>query len=253
MIRHNRGDPPANFGQRADKLRDKFKALRTKHPEIKASEFWKSVRRELKKDASELATRFHFKCAYCESRMRHVSHPHIEHYRPKGQKRFEHLMFDWTNWLLSCGICNDEKWTEFPERNGKPLLLDPCADKPCDHIGFRRSMILPLSDRGDVTIRLIGLGRRDLEVERALWLMQIDLLLLLSVASDDAAVRLESRNYLIWAMQDDAPYTAMTRLYLAEMCPQLAKPPMPHPHVIGEDIRRQIATLVEKNRGFQLE
>jgi len=176
--------------------------------------------------------------------MRHVSYPHIEHYKPKGQKRFENLMFDWANWLLSCGICNVEKGNEFPERDGVFLILDPTADEPRSHISFRRNFVFGLSDRGNATIRLLELFRRDLEKERGSWLLQIDALLILTVHAQDANVCRASREYLIWAMQDDAPYTAMTRQYLTEVCPQLANPPAPHPLVVGEEIKQRIADLV---------
>lgn len=157
-------------------------------------------------------------------------------------------MFDWSNWLSSCGVCNDEKWREFPERNGEPLLLDPTADEPSNHIDFRRNFIFPLSDRGDETIRLVDLCRCDLEKERGSWLLMIDALLLLTVQSPDSDIRCESRRYLIWAMQADAPYAAMTRRYLAEVCPDFAHPPSPHPTVIGEKIQRRIIDLVVKHQ-----
>jgi uncharacterized protein (TIGR02646 family) len=247
MIRINRGQPPDGFDLRAKALHKRFKAAQKKDPQISAAKFWASVRRDLGADASELARRFHFKCGYCESRMRHVSYPHIEHYKPKGRKRFEHLMFDWTNWLLSCGVCNDEKWTEFPEHNGKPALLDPTVDEPRHHIGFRRNFTFALSDRGDVTIRLVCLYRHDLERERGSWLLKIDAFLLLSLQSQDEEVRHGSRDYLIWAMQDDAPYAAMTRQHLSEVCPQLANPAVPHPLVDGEKIQQTIANVLLKH------
>ena len=244
MIRVNRGQPPDGFNVRSTALRRKFLAARRHDPDISASKFWASVRHSLRADANELSRRCYHKCAYCESHMRHVSYPHIEHYRPKGQRRFERLMFVWDNWLLSCGVCNDEKWTEFPQINGQPALLDPAVDVPEQHFGFRRNIIFELSDRGKATIQLVCLDRRDLESERGAWLLQIDALLLLAIRAESADIRRESRAYLIWAMQDDAPYAAMTRRYLAEICPKLANPQIPHEHVVGEDIRRRIAILV---------
>jgi uncharacterized protein (TIGR02646 family) len=248
MIRVNRGQPPKNYGRRAKALRERFKVARENDPCVSAATFWASVRHDLRDDASELARRFHFKCAYCESRMGHVSYPRIEHYKPKGQKRFEKLMFDWGNWLLSCGVCNDEKWRDFPERDGAPLLLDPTVDEPRNHLRFRRNIILPLSNRGNETIRLVGLTRHDLEMERGSWLLQIDTLLLVMVFVGDIDVRRESREALIWAMQGEAPYAAMTRQYLTERCPEFANPPVPHPLVVHEDMQQKIAGLVVKHQ-----
>lgn len=248
MIHVRRGPPPGDFGKRAKALRGRFRAARTKNPQIAAAVFWNSIRRSLREDARELARRFHFKCAYCESRMRHVSHPHIEHYRPKCQERFEDLMFDWGNWLLSCGACNDKKWAEFPEREGAPLLLDPTVDEPQDHVRFRRNLVFPLSDRGKETIRLVCLWRRDLEKERGLWLLQIDTLLLLAAHSQDDDVLRASRDALLWSMQVEAPYAAMTRQYLAEVCPKFANPAVPHPIIVDENMQQRIADLVVKHQ-----
>jgi 5-methylcytosine-specific restriction endonuclease McrA len=248
MILVNRGEPPKDFEKRAKALRKKFKAARAKDPDISASKFWQSVRPDLTNDATELARRHLFKCAYCESLMNHVSYPHVEHYKPKGQKQYEKLMFVWTNWLSSCGVCNDTKWTQFPIHNGKPLLLNPTVDDPSIHIGFRRNSIFSLSDEGDETIRLVGLWRYDLEKERGSWLLNIDILLLLITNSQDAEVRSASRECLIWAMQDNAPYAAMTRQYLKNLCPNFANPKQPHPLIGGENIRQKIALLVAQNR-----
>ena len=246
MIRVNRGPPAGGFEQRASQLQEKFTRARTKVPGLTAAQFWASVRRDLRNDALELAVRFNLKCAYCESKMRHVMHPHVEHYRPKSQKRFGALMFSWDNWLLSCGICNEEKWADFPEQEGEPMLLDPASEDPRGHIGFRRNLIFASSKRGDETIKLVRLWRRDLERERGFWLLQIDVLLLLAVNGQDPDVRRESRNCLIWAMQDDAPYAAMTRDYLCEVCPALAKPQVPHTTIAGIGVQERIYELVQR-------
>lgn len=253
MIRVNRGQPPDGFDLRAKELHSRFKAARKKNSQISASKFWASVRRDLGADASELARRFHFKCGYCESRMSHVSYPHVEHYRPKSQKRFEKMMFDWANWLLSCGVCNSEKWTKFPETDGEPLLLDPTSDEPNNHISFHRYFIFGLSERGKKTIQLVGLCRHDLEKERGAWLLRIDVLLLLVLHAQDANIRHESRGHLIWAMQDDAPYAAMTRQYLAQTCPRLANPTAPHPVVVDLQVQEKIANLVSRFKKDMLE
>lgn len=131
MIKVDRGDAPEGFANRADAWRARFAEERRQKADISASVVWTKVRLEINADAKILAERFHYKCAYCESRPGHVSRPHIEHYRPKGIVRFERKMFDWDNWLSSCGICNEEKWKHFPEHEGNPLLLNPAEE---DHL-----------------------------------------------------------------------------------------------------------------------
>lgn len=110
---------------------------------------------------------FHRKCAYCESPLTEVGWD-VEHFRPKGKvaKRPDHpgyywLAYTWENLYPSCGPCNkrleDKPTWEDPElaqtagkadqfpladendramgpkgnlRKERPLLLDPCADRP---------------------------------------------------------------------------------------------------------------------------
>ena len=65
----------------------------------------------------------HGKCAFCESRLLHVSHGDVEHFRPKagynifdwnslsGMSELDHrgyfwLAYEWENLYLSCQICN---------------------------------------------------------------------------------------------------------------------------------------------------
>ena len=246
MIKVARGPAPGGFQKRADQWRKCFAKARRKDPTLSTSRFWSQVRREIQPDGVELCRRFRDKCAFCESRMKHVSNPHIEHYRPKGRKEFEQLMFDWNNWLLSCGRCNEKKWSHFPESNGQPCLLNPAAEDPAPHLDFVGAMVIGLSQRGDETIRLIGLDRSPLVYERASWLLHVNTLLLLACFVVKGQIREESREHLIWAMQEDAPYSAMTKAYLAAKAPKLAHPDFPHPQVGGTDRLNRIESLVEE-------
>jgi uncharacterized protein (TIGR02646 family) len=214
---------------------------------LSAAAFWSSVRAEIKADAEELRTRFKGKCAFCESRIEHVSNPHVEHYRPKAKKRFECLMFCWTNWLLSCARCNETKWAHFPSYRGQPCLLNPVEEDPRQHIDFKRAIILGLSARGLKTIQLVGLDRLPLNAARANWLTLIDSLLLLACFARMPEVREESRNLLIWSMQDDAPYSAMVLCYLSTKAPKLVRPTTPHPRIAETGQQERIRRLVQQN------
>ena len=245
MIRVTRGAAPAGFAERATDWEQRFAAGRREQAKLSASAFWRRVRNEIKPDAEELRRRFHGKCAFCEAKMEHVSNPHIEHYRPKSRREFERFMFAWDNWLLSCGRCDQSKWAHFPMSGGEPCLLNPAADDPRVHLDFQRAVILDLSPRGMDTIRLVGLARMPLKSERASWLCRIDSLLLLASSGQSAQVRTDSRSLLIWAMQDDAPYSAMTVAHLRSMAPKLANPAVPHPHIAEADQVERIRELVE--------
>jgi hypothetical protein len=62
--------------------------------------------------------------------------------------------------------------------------------------------------------------------------------------------RFTMKNILIWAMQPEAPYTAMTRGYLEEKTPKLALPAHPHAHIDFPDGAEGLKRLVETNRMY---
>jgi uncharacterized protein (TIGR02646 family) len=136
---------------------------------------------------------FHGKCAYCESHVEHVSHAHVEHYRPKGgvsedqtHPGYYWLGYTWTNLLLACPRCNGRagKGMQFPVRGQRamcpgdsldaedPLLLDPTGDDdPEEHIGFDVRLDGGIyarsgSDRGATSIRVCDLERVELHLRR---------------------------------------------------------------------------------------
>lgn len=245
MIRVERGPAPDSFATRAVDWYRRFEEARRRNPELTASQFWSSVRAQVRADTQALYTAFHGKCAYCEAKMAHVSSPHVEHYRPKN--KFPDRVFDWQNWLLSCGRCNDKKWAHFPDCDGQPCLLDPTAEDPSMHLDFSGARVLGKTHRGEETIKLVGLNRSPLEDERALWLVKINLLLLLLCCVPEASA--EARELLIWAMQADAPYTAMTRCYLRQKTPRLADPEIHHAPVTLHDPQQRTVGLVEQYAG----
>src|SRR5436853_4660489 len=47
------------------------------------------------------------KCAYCESKIRHITYGDIEHIVPKSVD--PSLSYEWDNLTLACDVCNTEK------------------------------------------------------------------------------------------------------------------------------------------------
>ncbi len=242
MIYVNRGSEPDGFSERAANWYERFKARRKQDPKLTPGKFWSRVRKEVRDDAQSLYEAFHGKCAYCEAKMDHVSASQVEHYRPK--KKFSEQMFDWQNWLLSCGRCNQKKWLHFPDCDGQPCLLNPSAEDPSNHLNFVGAQVRGKTHRGKETIGLVGLDRSPLEDERTQWLMVINFLLLLFCVPKTSA---EARSLLIWAMQADAPYAAMTRCYLRRKTPRLANPELPHPLITLHDPQERIADFVQEH------
>jgi len=70
------------------------------------------------------------RCMYCGD-----SHgTDIEHFWPKTP--YPERMFRWPNLLLSCTECGRFKGNRFPLDNGTPVLVDPTADEPWQHLDF---------------------------------------------------------------------------------------------------------------------
>lgn len=159
---------------------------------------------------------FRRKCAYCESKYSATMPVEVEHWRPKGRVAtatglilkpgYFWLAAKWQNLLPSCIDCNRSrrqfcvssnavrlvgKADSFPlidearrarqpgeESRERPLLLNPCSDRPAKHIEFflteKREPILraradtsgQVSAKGEASIRVLGLNRRGLVVAR---------------------------------------------------------------------------------------
>lgn len=127
--------------------------------------------------------------------------PKGEVWREDGKPRkpgYFWLASTWTNLLPSCTRCNTAEWQDqedgtnsksgkgnwFPLRGGEaqratapdkeideePLLLHPYSDEPSEHLEFvDEGVVKPRadaagipSDKGDATIKVLGLNRRDL-------------------------------------------------------------------------------------------
>lgn len=147
----------------------------------------KSVKTQLLLDQS-------CKCAYCESRMKHVSPGNIDHYRPvvacsngrklnKTNPGYYWLAYDWDNLIFSCEQCNHCKLFYFPLRNNSArakdssqinneerLLLNPYTDDPHLHLEFNQHYVKGKDDIGKFSIEYYGLQRAELvEARRSLW------------------------------------------------------------------------------------
>ncbi|MES2640112.1 MAG: hypothetical protein V4850_11535 [Myxococcota bacterium] len=192
----------------------------------------------------------HGKCCFCESKFLHVAFGDVEHFRPKAAWRqtrkgalrrpgYHWLAYTWENLHLSCEICNRrEKGSLFPllARSKRalssadplgaeaPAFLDPAADDPEAHIGFRGVHPFARDDsaRGKATIAAIGLRRKELRERRLSWLAQLTLLRELTELArarpKDLVLARHGRRAekaLLAAQRNDAEYASMARCFLA--------------------------------------
>lgn len=103
------------------------------------------------------------KCAYCESKVRHIVSGDIEHIVPKSRR--PDLTFAWDNLTLACPICNTSKGSHWEEAGP---LLNPYVDDPEQHlyaVGYQVQSH-PESARGVRTVRVLDLNRADLQERR---------------------------------------------------------------------------------------
>jgi uncharacterized protein (TIGR02646 family) len=253
MIRVYRSNEPSNFPQQRLLWEKEFKEAANKPKAASVTEVWRKIRsrKAMKEYVDLLFSAFHDKCAFCESNSKPTSPLHIEHYRPKSTSAFQSYMFDWNNWLVACMTCNGNKGEYFDDCSGYPCLLDPTVEEPNEHIDFRSAQMIPKTTRGKKTIDQIRLNRVDLVKARKLWLLNIQSLMELAVSIPEAH-KPAVREYLIWAMQDDAPYAAMVRTYLRQQMPKLANPVTPHPVFQFDEVYgKLIDALNKRSQNFQ--
>lgn len=185
----------------------------------------------------------HGKCAFCESKIRHVDHGDVEHYRPKGgfrqdsgdpleQPGYFWLAYVWKNLFLACALCNQSfKRNLFPLGDPatrarshlddlaaeKPMLLHPADDESSALIGFRDEITFPIDDdsRAHATIEALGLNREELAEFRfdhlAPFRLLRQVLPLLPGESEEAR---EIEELFEQAVLPSAQYSSMTRAFL---------------------------------------
>lgn len=132
----------------------------------KPSEYLKSRYRH-KEIKETLESETNNKCAYCESKIKHISHGDVEHIFPKSKN--PKFTFKWDNLTLACEICNQNKGIIED-------ILDPYSDDPEDHIFFAGPILfsMPDSERGDLTIITLNLNRDPLMRQRIEKLESLD-------------------------------------------------------------------------------
>ncbi|MDY2562302.1 AAA family ATPase [Pseudomonas syringae] len=139
-----------------------------------------------------LSSVFKSRCCYCEIYADRSSSGVIDRFRPRGGSSgragpvggiYFHLQADWRNLYWACATCNRYKADRFPLFNEpappslsydeivsweQPAVLDPCIDNPDDHLVFQTDgKVDGLTPRGDATITLFDLNRRQLVTARA--------------------------------------------------------------------------------------
>jgi hypothetical protein len=146
LIRLAKGPKPAILEQREEEWRTEYLAWRAETagtPEAAQFRYRDPGIREA------LRVETHDKCAYCESRMLHVTPDHIEHIRPRSIH--PDLVVTWTNLTIACPMCNQ---TKRDYDSDEEPLLNPYEQDPGEHLLFVGPIVLqrPGSDLGHRSI-----------------------------------------------------------------------------------------------------
>jgi hypothetical protein len=92
----------------------------------------------------QVAEECYHQCVYCaipEGPWGGIDHYHIDHYRPKSKKEFEHLKDDICNLFYACPVCNRFKHDDWP---GEPVDLNRICYPDPSQVDY--SVLFELSD-----------------------------------------------------------------------------------------------------------
>lgn len=165
----------------------------------------KEIKAQIKKET-------HDKCAYCESKITHVSPGDIEHIIPKSYCK--ELIFEWTNLTLSCEQCNRTRKRDY--YNPKEPLINPYIDNPSQHLMALGVFIThrPGDKKGELTEQILELNRKEL-IERRTERLK-SLVNLADKYANENNVQLKEilKQQLLEEANDDKEYSFVVREYL---------------------------------------
>ena len=206
MIKITKGDKPDILDQKAAEWTAEVKAALDAGEELSKSLKSKYNHASVK---AAIVTETHGKCAYCESKVRHVAPGDIEHIVPKSIEPA--LWFEWLNLTLACPVCNTNK-------SNHQGFVDPHDDEPSEHFWFAGTAIFPRpgSQKGTLTETVLKLNRSDLHDRRYDRLSSLERLLRIASNEVDPALKAVLQQDLI--MNENKPeveYAAMSRAFVA--------------------------------------
>lgn len=179
------------------------------NPEVKRGQTRFSFRVSLSREVKiALRKLFNDKCAYCEANLDRVQprqktaiNGEIEHYRPHSSvleapnhPGYWWLASEWHNLLIACPQCqrgsggaggkgnrfpllNEENRIYDPSHNlslEQALLLNPCTDRPENHLVFAENgQVFSETEKGKTSILVLDLNRKDLVSARLTNIMKI--------------------------------------------------------------------------------
>jgi uncharacterized protein (TIGR02646 family) len=243
MIRIDRSTvtPPAQWQARAERATEMLAKV------VRRGEFrYDAALMRAPELREALGLLFHGKCAYCETSVDIAAKPDTAHFRPRTtavdldgtttKPGYWWLAYAWSNVYVACQQCNRNKGNRFPVSGPRartpdddlsaerPLLLDPCADAPDEHLLFdaagavaSRSDADP--DRGAFTIDCLGLNRTSLVEARRLAAeaLSTEFDLMVAKGLDRAEVRRRPNRTISKLVHAGRPYVALQRQVASDL------------------------------------
>lgn len=120
-----------------------------------------------------LAGASHDKCMYCESKISHIGFAHVEHIKPKANNKYPELEYEWDNLGYACPKCNNNKSDKYYKETP---YIDPYSEDPKENIFASGALVFQRngSERGEISIRDIGLNRAELIEKRMARISEIE-------------------------------------------------------------------------------
>lgn len=186
----------------ANKIPNKEIVTRYKHPDIKI----------------QLERETQGKCAYCESKLKHISFGDIEHILPKNKDARPDLYVEWNNLTLACEQCNRSGKRTYYDENLP--LINPYNDIIEEHFKEFGPLIYPMpnDERADITKEVLQLNRIDLVDRRQERIQQIDSLLKLWANTQNHILKEKLEHQLHLEYTKDKEYSSTVKAFLSAMC-----------------------------------
>lgn len=155
------------------------------------------------------------KCAYCESKVNHISYDEVEHIKPKSI--FPELVCEWNNLTIACQKCNRNKGSFY---DADCAIINPYTQNPDEHLYWAGPMIFPLSkDVGKISRDKLQLNRVDLVIKRGEKLNRIHDLQQQAHESENASIKKALLNEIESLISENEEYSAASKAYILQAQP----------------------------------
>lgn len=164
------------------------------------------------KSALEMET--NGKCAYCESKIKHISYGDIEHILPKNANARPDLYVEWTNLTLACEQCNRSGKRQYYDP-AKPLI-NPYQDNPDDHFQVLGPMMYyqPGDDRAFITENTLKMNRPELITRRSERISSVAQLLFSWESTTEGTIKDILADQLRQEFNPDKEYSCIVKYFL---------------------------------------